>query len=106
MPTNPSNGRKHFFLTNLPDPEPFRSPRTARSNPPPRRDRIPHGTQLLERVDALAPNLEAVTQAQGEAGFPDRAGIQVEFEGFEGVGLAFESLSREKQGIELSNAIR
>ena len=37
------------------------------------------------------------------AGMEDGLGIQVEFESFPGIELAFESLARERQGIELSN---
>ena len=46
---------------------------------------------------------EAASEAQQEAGLEDGLGLQIEFEGFPEIELAFESLARETQGIELLN---
>ena len=46
---------------------------------------------------------ESARQAQQEAGMEESLGIQVEFESFPDIELAFESLARERSGIELQN---
>jgi hypothetical protein len=52
----------------------------------------------------LKPELESARQVQEEAGLESSfVGMKVEFESFPDVHLAFESLARERQGIELLN---
>ena len=46
---------------------------------------------------------ESARQAQQDAGMEESLGIQVEFESFPDIELAFESLARERLGIELQN---
>ena len=46
---------------------------------------------------------ESARQAQQEAGMEESLGIQVEFESFPDIELPFESLARERSGIELLN---
>ena len=46
---------------------------------------------------------DAAREAQQTAGIGGGLGLQVEFESFPDVELAFENLARERQGIELLN---
>lgn len=100
------NSRKsqHFILDGFTEAERFQSPPSKRNQKSiPERDRSTHGSALLGQVESLKPKLAAARQAQEEAGLESGFGLKVEFEGFPDVPLAFESLAREQQGIELLN---
>ncbi len=100
------NGRKnrHLILEGFAEAEPFRSiQQWGSSKTVPERNRHTHGSALLGQVDELKSELETARQVQEEAGLESGFGLKVEFEGFPDVPLAFESLAREQQGIELLN---
>ncbi len=69
----------------------------------PERDRQMHGGALLNKVQQLETTLTQAAQVQRDAGMDEGFGLQVEFESFPDIELAFESLSRENSGIELRN---
>lgn len=69
----------------------------------PDRDRRCHGTALLGQVEALKSEMTTAREAQEHAGLDGGFGLQVEFESFPDIELAFESLARERSGIELLN---
>jgi hypothetical protein len=95
--------RPHFILEGVTDTEQFR--RTGRGEKPviPQRDRGEHGGALLAQIAALEPEFDTARAAQDHAGFEGGFGLQVEFESFPDIHLAFESLARERSGIELLN---
>ncbi len=66
-------------------------------------DRARHGGLLLRQIEELRIEAARASEAQREAGLEDGLGLQVEFESFPDIELAFESLARERQGIELLN---
>ena len=78
-------------------------PRKVEPRVIPQRDRAQHGRALLSQIDELQPYSEQARRAQEAAGLVDGLGIQVEFESFPDIELAFESLARERSGIELYN---
>ncbi len=95
---------RHFILKNFAETEPFKKrlppiPKT----PPPERDRQRHGRALLGQVKAIELKMTAAREAQMEAGLEGGFGLSVEFESFPEVEMAFESLGRERSGIELLN---
>ncbi len=95
---------KHFILGNIAETEPFSRPQQKIDKQGiPERDRRQHGTALLCQVEALRPEMLAAREAQEEAGLDGGFGLQVEFESFPDIELAFESLARERSGIELLN---
>ena len=55
------------------------------------------------QIDALRVQANAARDAQEAAGMEEGLGLQVEFESFPEIELAFESLARERSGIELLN---
>ena len=57
----------------------------------------------LGQVSALKPEMAAAREAQEQAGLDDGFGLLVEFESFPDIALAFESLERVRDGIELLN---
>jgi hypothetical protein len=69
----------------------------------PDRDRRQHGGELLQQIEALKPQISEARAAQEAAGIEEGFGLQVEFESFPDIELAFESLARERSGIELLN---
>lgn len=96
--------KRHFILEGVTTPERFRSPQQGRERSRvPERDRYLHGMTLLGQVEALKPEMTKAREAQEHAGLEDGFGLQVEFESFPDIELAFESLSRERLGIELLN---
>ena len=58
---------------------------------------------MLQQVDELRTAAAYARETQQDAGLEDGLGLQVEFESFPDIQLAFESLAREPQGIELLN---
>ncbi len=93
-----SEGRhRHFILEGVTETEAYRYPGGGDGGTAiPTRDRVGHGRGLLDQIDGL--RVEA--QSARDAEIPD---LQVEFESFPDVELAFESLERERSGIELLN---
>ena len=102
MANGDTETHRHFILEGFTDTETYRAPRAGASDrtvPP--RDRTEHAATLSAQLrDVRA----AVEGAARDAEHPeDGLGIQVEFQSFPDIDLAFESLSRENQGIELRN---
>ncbi len=96
--------KRHVILNGFAETERFSQPRQRIERAPvPERDRRRHGTALLDQIGALKPVLETARRTQEEAGFEGEFGLQIEFESFPDIELAFESLARENQGIELFN---
>lgn len=101
------NGQQkpHFFLDHLADSQPFRTPSRGGGGgaAAPERDRQGHGNALLRQLQALGPQFEQAHTEQEQAGLESGFSLRVEFESFPDIELAFESLARERSGIELLN---
>ena len=96
--------RPHFILSNTSKPEPFRSPGGGGGGDQvPLRERRAHGQRLLQQFEALKPEFVEIRSSQEEAGLEEGFGLQIEFESFPDIELAFESLAKERSGIELFN---
>ena len=103
MAEDGSKHKRHFILENTITPEPFR-PRGGGGPPEiPSRNRQQHGGRLLQQLASLKPDVERARSVQQSAGLDEGFGLQVEFESFPDIELAFESLAREHSGIELLN---
>lgn len=95
--------RRHFLLDGVTETIAY-SARGGSGRPRvPARDRTQHGEYLQNQIDALRQDAESAREAQQAAGIEEGLGLQVEFESFPDVKLAFESLARERSGIELQN---
>lgn len=95
---------RHFILDGITEVELYRSPQQGGTRPSvPERDRQRHGAALRRQLDELRPQAEAARNAQQQAGLDEGLGLQIEFESFPDIELAFESLARERSGIELLN---
>ena len=102
--TEVTGQHRHFILNGFTETEAYRYPvenRNRSANP--ERDRIRHGEALRGQINRLRNVAENAREVQREAGMEDGLGLQVEFESFPGIELAFESLARERSGIELMN---
>src|SRR5687767_693868 len=86
------NRRRHFVIRGVTTTESFQSPRAGRATVVPTRNRKTHGAKLRQQLNSISSQLAA-----------DEEGNILEFEGFADVSLAFESLPRERSGIELLN---
>jgi len=96
---------KHFILKGFTNTERFIRPRQSFEKVPiPMQDRRRHGTALLGQIEAIKPAFASAREIQENAGLEGGFGLQVEFESFPDIELAFESLARECSGIELLNA--
>lgn len=104
MADSKQENRPHFILQNNANTEGFTSPSAGGGGASiPERDRQTHGNALLTQVQQLEKTLTQAAAVQREAGMAEGLGLQVEFESFQDVELAFESLARERSGIELQN---
>ena len=97
---------RHILLRGVTDTEPFRPQGMGRPKEVPIRDRQEQGSRLREQLTEIQASSEAAIIAQRDAGFTQGIGITIEFESFPGIDLAFESLARERSGIELLNVRR
>jgi len=96
--------KRHFILDGVTNPEKYSPPRPKiKRKEVPDRDRQRHGATLLSQIETLKPYVMAAGQLQREAGLKGGFGAQVEFESFPDTLLAFESLARDRSGIELLN---
>lgn len=68
-----------------------------------RQNRQTHGRGLLRQIGDLKPVVDQARVEQEEAGLEEGFGLQIEFESFPDVELAFQSLAAEASGIELQN---
>ncbi len=94
----------HIILSGTGEAEPFRSTASfPREKLLPVRDRQSHGTRLRNQLHQVQGDADAAIQAQRDAGLEAGLGVQVELSSDPEIELAFESLSRSRQGIELLN---
>ena len=95
---------RHFILEGVTETEAYRRPGGGGQRiSVPEQDRTEHGGALLGQIEECQDAAEAAREVQRSVGFEEGLGLQVEFESFPDVELAFESLARERQGIELLN---
>ncbi len=96
--------RPHFLFANTGRTENFRSTVSgSRESNLPDLDRQSHGQALRGQFSGLRNQAVVAVQAQRDAGMDAGLGIQIQFKSQPDVELAFESLSRERQRIELLN---
>ncbi|MFK5981085.1 MAG: S8 family peptidase [Rhizobiaceae bacterium] len=104
MTGNGIRKNRHLVLDGFSETERFRRPSQAMTpRPIPARDRQQHGTALRDQINAVKPAMDQAREAQQASGLEGGFGLHVEFESFPDVELAFESLARERSGIELLN---
>ena len=99
-----SDNFRHIILNGFSETEEFRSPPQGGSTPAiPGRNRAEHGSNLQSQLNELPSSDEIIVNDPLEPRSGEGSGIQVEFESFPEIDLAFESLARERSGIELLN---
>ena len=103
--TNRTEGKnRHFVLKDVTETEAYQYPGGGGGGSNiPERSRSQHAASLRGQLDEVHGHAVAAADAQRDAGMEEGLGLQVEFESFPDVELAFESLARENQGIELLN---
>ena len=98
---------RHFLLEGVTETETYRPTQQGGGRSViPERNRAQHGGELQRQLDELRAEADSAREVQRDAGIEDGLGLQVEFESFPDVELAFESLARERSGIELLNVRR
>ena len=103
---NGSDGHNlHFILEGITKTEAYRHPGHGGGDRPniPERDRSSHAAALQGQLADVREAAEVAANVQRSSGMEEGLGIQVEFESFPELELAFESLAREQSGIELLN---
>ena len=97
---------RHFIIEGFAETQAYRSPQQGGSRAVvPLRARARHAGSLQRQVEAVRRQADAARDAQQAAGLDD-LGLRVEFESFPEIELAFESLARDRSGIELLNVRR
>ncbi len=95
---------RHFILDGVTETETYRYPGGGDGGVVvPSRNRVLHGGELRRQVDSIREEADSARIAQQDAGMEKDLGLRVEFESFPDIVLAFESLARERSGIELLN---
>ena len=95
---------RHFILDGVTETEAYRYPGGGDGGVVvPSRNRVLHGGELRRQVDSIREEADSARIAQEDAGMDKDLGLRVEFESFPDIVLAFESLARERSGIELLN---
>ena len=105
MADEPGGLRRHFILDGVTETEAYQyagGGGDSRSKPP-ARDRAQQSAALRGQLDEVRVLALAARESQQAAGMEDGLGLQVEFESFPDIELAFESLARDHWGIELLN---
>lgn len=96
--------KKHIVLGKNGKPEKYTYPGTVvTTSNIPSQDRAIHGANLKSQIDAVKAIEHDLTARTDDYELETVIGIQICFESFPGVELAFESLADAKQGIELLN---
>ena len=104
MPEQPTDLRPHIVLADTAQTEHFRSTASgSRESNLPNLDRQTHGQALLGQISSLRTQATQAVEVQRNAGMDAGFGLQIQFKSQPDVELAFESLSRERQRIELLN---
>ena len=104
MDDRATQNRKHIFLEGYTETQSYVSPGQGFPKPiNPSRDRNIHGNTLRHQLQELQATATVVGKTLQSAGVEDGLGIQVDFESFPDVEIAFERLARERSGIELMN---
>ena len=103
-----ADGRNpHFTISGFVVSEDYISPAGGPDRKPiPPRDRPSHGADLLGQIATLKTANQPVQSGPDASDEPEGLDLQIEFEGFPDIDLAFESLARERAGIELRNVRR
>jgi len=95
---------RHFILEDLAQTDSYESPQQGGSRKSvPGRNRGEHSARLLGQLGEVKEDLALAVAAQKAAGLEAGLGFSIEFESFPDIELAFESLARERSGIELLN---
>lgn len=95
---------RHLILDGFAVSERFRRPPRAVEPPEvPAQNHRRHGTELLGQLRGLRPRFSEIRRIREREHVDGVVGLNIEFEGFPNIELAFESLSRERSGIELLN---
>lgn len=96
---------RHFILEGVTATVPYRYPGGGGGDGSnvPERKRREHASALRGQLNAVRSYAATAADAQRDAGMREGLGLQVEFGSFPDVELAFESLARERSGIELLN---
>ena len=100
------NGTKyrHFILSDTTETQAYRPPQQGgRRLEVPEQNRVQHYGNLRRQIDEVRNEANAARQAQQDAGMEEGLGLQVEFESFPNIELAFERLAQERLDIELQN---
>lgn len=104
MANGDTERHRHFILDGVTEVETYRSPSLPVSRSViPERDRQRHGAALQRQLREVHQHADVARDAQQSAGLDEGLGIPIEFESFPGIELAFESLARDRSGIELLN---
>lgn len=103
MTSDLDDRRPHILLEGVTETEPFRRGGMGRRSEVPPRDRQQHSIDLQRQLSEVAVSAEVAVAVQRDSGMSEGLGISVEFESFPDIELAFESLARERSGIELFN---
>lgn len=104
---NSKRNKPHIFLDSTAKAESYTAPSTPVKKPPtPAQNRAIHSQNLLNNLASVSTCMERQKEDADSYELQTKLGIQVAFESFDGVEMAFESLANAPKGIELLNVKR
>ena len=103
MTMDSEHKKRHFILEGVTETEQFRFQGFGPQLEIPPQDRQLQSSRLRQQLAEVEVAANSVVETQRNAGMTEGVGINVEFQSFPGIELAFESLTRENFGIELLN---
>ena len=91
------NGTKyrHFIWSGTAETQAYRSRGGGNRPEIPERNRAQHARNLQRQLDEVQNKVNVARKAQQDAGMEEGLGLQVEFESFPDIELAFERLEKE-----------
>jgi len=98
---NNTRDKYHFYLGSNGKPEQFTSRGMGEKTQSPPNDRAHHSKHLLRHLDIVKSVEQELVKEATDLNLDDCLGIQVAFEGFPGIEMAFESLADARKGIDI-----
>ena len=103
MPTRLKNRLHHLFVTNTAEPAPYTYPKSVRGPKvnTPARERAEHAAALNKQLESVRAEEEELRALRSAAGVSADRGMYLRFESEPKFELAFPSLDRARDGLEL-----
>lgn len=95
----------HLFVSGFTETKPFKSTLSVRKAPVPRREREPHGRQLLRQLAALSESALGLEQRRADLELPRHSGMTIALEVAPAGAIDYSQLEWRRDGIEVLSVV-